>query len=133
MGWRGYVLPRLQARQSALAASLILGVIWGLWHLPRYLNNFNLGGFVLFVAHILAFSIILTWLYNNSKGSLLIVGIAHASGNTAGVFLPLAAPTASDNASYIVLVLLEAAFAAIVVIASGAERLSRSQAKQVQD
>jgi membrane protease YdiL (CAAX protease family) len=47
MGWRGYVLPRLQAKHSALVSSLILGAVWGLWHLPKYLAPGDRGHFAL--------------------------------------------------------------------------------------
>jgi two-component system, NarL family, response regulator LiaR len=41
IGWRGYVLPRLQAKHSTLISTLILGVIWGFWHLPKFLPDFD--------------------------------------------------------------------------------------------
>ena len=88
IGWRGYVLPRLQAKYSALVSSLILGIIWGLWHLPKFLGESDASAFGLLMVRILASAILYTWLYNDTKGSLLLVTIFHAAGNTAGVFLP---------------------------------------------
>ena len=84
MGWRGYVLPRLQAKHSALVSSLILGVVWGFWHLPKYLAPGNTGSFALGMVKILADAVLYTWLYNNTKGSLLLVTFLHAAGNTGG-------------------------------------------------
>ncbi len=60
MGWRGYVLPRLQAKHSALASSLILGVIWGLWHLPKFMAPGNTGSFALVVVDTVAKAVFLT-------------------------------------------------------------------------
>ncbi len=88
IGWRGYVLPRLQAKHSALVSSLILGVIWGMWHIPKNLGDGEAGAFGLLMVRIIAEAILYTWLFNNTKGSLLLVTIFHAAGNTAGVFLP---------------------------------------------
>jgi len=88
IGWRGYVLPRLQAKHTALAASLILGVIWGFWHLPKFLSHWNTVSFAWFMVHTLAGSVLYTWMYNGTKGSLLLVTLFHASANTAGMFVP---------------------------------------------
>lgn len=68
-GWRGYALPRLQARFSPLRATLVLGVAWGLWHLP-------LGPLNTIVPIVLAF--FYTWLYNRT-GSVLLAILLHAS------------------------------------------------------
>lgn len=68
-GWRGYALPRLQQRFSPLKATLILGVVWGLWHLPLGLPN-------TIIPFILAF--FYTWLYNKT-GSVLLAILLHAS------------------------------------------------------
>jgi uncharacterized protein len=68
-GWRGYALDRLQARYSPLKATLLLGVIWGLWHLPLY----GLG----FVGPMM-FVVFYTWLYNRT-GSVLLCILLHAS------------------------------------------------------
>jgi uncharacterized protein len=84
IGWRGFALPRLQRRQSALTATLILGVVWALWHLPAffyrdtYMAMGLAAGFPLLLLSILAASIIFTWLYNSTRGSLLIVILFHA-------------------------------------------------------
>jgi CAAX protease family protein len=134
IGWRGYVLPRLQAKYSALTSTLILGVIWGFWHLPKYLSHWNTVSFAWFIVHAMAYAVILTWLYNNTQGSLLLVAISHASSNTAGVFMPMANTVSGENMStYIIFVLLEVLTAIILVLATGTERLSRTEPKQVQE
>jgi membrane protease YdiL (CAAX protease family) len=133
IGWRGYVLPRLQAKYSALTSTLILGVIWGFWHLPKYLSRWNTVSFAWFMVHTMAYAVILTWLYNNTKGSLLLVAISHASSNTVGVFMPMASTVSSENMSaYIIFVLFEVLTAVIIVLATGAERLSRTESVPVQ-
>lgn len=133
MGWRGYVLPRLQVRHSALVASLILGLIWGLWHLPKYLGAEGGGAFGLGMAEILGNAILYTWLYNNTRGSLLMVTIFHAAGNTTAFFLPMAntASTANMGAQVIAIVLVWLA-AGVVTAVAGPERLSRTQPRQVE-
>ena len=90
MGWRGYVLPRLQGKYSALVSTLILSVIWALWHLPKFLPHWNAVYFAWWMGDVLAKAVLLTWMYNNTKGSLLLVTLFHASFNTAGVLLPIA-------------------------------------------
>lgn len=90
IGWRGFALPRLQARFNALTSSLILGVIWAGFHLPLFwtIGSTQAGqpmwGFLL---SILASSVIVTWLYNNT-GSLLLVLLFHASVNTWSQMIP---------------------------------------------
>ena len=133
IGWRGYVLPRLQAKYSALTSTLILGVIWGFWHLPKYLSHWNTVSFAWFMVHTMAYAVILTWLCNNTKGSLLLVAISHASSNTAGVFMPMANTVSSENmGAYIIFVLLEVITAVMIIIVSGPERFSRTGSVQVQ-
>jgi membrane protease YdiL (CAAX protease family) len=133
IGWRGYVLPRLQARYSALTSSLILGAIWGFWHLLKFITHWNVISFAWFMVHILAFSVILTWLYNSVKGSLLLVTIMHASSNTAGIFFPMSSTASNENmAAYIGYVLFEVLAALIIIFAAGPNRLSRTEEKQIQ-
>ena len=72
IGWRGYVLPRLQAGRSALSASLILGVLWGFWHLPLWLTGAPGRTPILYAAFVvstISLSVILTWVYNSTGGA----------------------------------------------------------------
>ena len=85
-GWRGYALPKLQASMSAISASLIVTFFWVLWHLPRffYFDGFLDQGFSalpLFALQQLLLSILLTWLYNSSRGSILAAALFHSSFN----------------------------------------------------
>ena len=134
IGWRGYVLPRLQAKHSALASSLILGALWGLWHLPKYLAPGDKGSFALGMVKVLADAILYTWIYNSTKGSLLLTTILHASGNTAGVFLPMANTASGSNMGALVIAVALESIAAIAVTGiAGPARLSRTEPKQVQE
>jgi uncharacterized protein len=115
IGWRGYVLPRLQAKHGALTSTLILGVIWGFWHLPKFLSHWNVISFTWFMAHTVAVAVLYTWMYNGTKGSLLLVALFHAGSNTAGVFMPMANTVSSENMdSYMIYVLLEVVAAILV-------------------
>jgi membrane protease YdiL (CAAX protease family) len=134
MGWRGYVLPRLQARSSALVASLMVGVLWSVWHLPKFWGT-GLSGersFLWFTVAHLALAILYTWLYNNTRGSLLLVALFHATQNTAGMFLPVHFAVSGGIVQNMVIVLYIIA-AVIVVLVAGAARLSLTEEKQVRE
>lgn len=80
--WRGFALPRLQARFSALNASLILGVLWGLWHLPLVLIAGSFQARVPFIGFTLsavATAFIATWLFNHTHGSVLLAAVFHGA------------------------------------------------------
>ncbi len=82
-GWRGYALPRLQQRMSGLAAALLLGGIWALWHLPELVSDpTGQRPPVQFVIIVVAQSVFLTWLYNSTDGSLPLVMLSHAGIDT---------------------------------------------------
>ena len=91
LGWRGYALPRLLVGRSALAASLILGVLWCAWHLPTF---FVVGApqhglpFSAFVLLTVAYSVVFTWVYLHTRGSVLIATLLHGAINfSQGLFL----------------------------------------------
>jgi uncharacterized protein len=80
-GWRGFALPRLQAKYGALLGILILNVLWQLWHLPNILfQPGGVGGFALWTLATIANGFILAWVYNRT-GSLLLVLLLHATQN----------------------------------------------------
>jgi len=86
IGWRGYSLPRLQGHSGALSSSLLLCIPWALWHLPLFLTEqtptqldaSHLIGWILSLA---AGSVVLTWLFNSSRGGLLGVVLFHTMFN----------------------------------------------------
>jgi len=90
-GWRGYALPRLQQRYNALVASLILGLIWGVWHFPGYLIGVGVPlemPFYLFMLWVLAATILITWVYNNTR-SVVAAILMHVAANVTFNYLPL--------------------------------------------
>jgi uncharacterized protein len=79
-GWRGVALPLLQRRFAPLWASLILGAIWGLWHLPAFLLSGtpqSAWSFGPYIIGVLALSVILTPMFNSARGSILIAALFH--------------------------------------------------------
>jgi membrane protease YdiL (CAAX protease family) len=109
-------------------------VIWGFWHLPKFLTHWDTVSFAWFMAHTTIVSVLYTWLYNGTKGSLLLVTLFHAASNATGVFMPMANTVSSGNiGAYIIFFLLEMAAAIIIVIATGSARLSRTEPMQVQE
>jgi membrane protease YdiL (CAAX protease family) len=86
VGWRGYALPALQARYGALVASVVLGALWALWHLPAFFNPDTLYSnlpFVLQLAFQIPVAILFTWVFN-STGSVPMAILMHAVLNAAG-------------------------------------------------
>jgi membrane protease YdiL (CAAX protease family) len=88
IGWRGYALPKLQAMYGAFWASIMLGVLWSLWHLPLVWltgsyqeSNSPLEYMIVFTVTILPISILFTWLYNHTNGSLVLASLFHAAIN----------------------------------------------------
>jgi CAAX protease family protein len=91
-GWRGYVLPRLQVKWNALTSSIVLGLLWAAWHIPAFIipdiSPLYQRNFLEWVPLILLSSFIITWIFNNTKGSVLAAALMHASLNTSVVVLP---------------------------------------------
>lgn len=84
IGWRGFLLPRLQSRMNGLEASLLVGLVWWTWHLPVRLNPGHFQWMIHFtyLVEIVSLSVILTWLRNLIPGSLVPVIILHAAFNS---------------------------------------------------
>jgi len=84
VGWRGFVLPRLQSRYGWLTSSLIVGVVWAIWHAPIWFipeAGFSNLPFPVFLCFTMALSLIMTWIYNGTGGSVLLTALTHAAVN----------------------------------------------------
>ncbi len=128
-GWRGFALPRLQNGRSALAASIILWAMWIVWHLPSffYLDTYmklGLAMLPMFALGVLAGAIALTWLYNTTHGSVLMLALWH------GMFDFLSAAKVSDGTIQATMSTVFMIWAVIVVIVYKPKNLSRLE-KQV--
>lgn len=110
-GWRGYALPRLQERTTALRASVILGVVWWVWHLPQYVAvPYGVSAFAAFLVATVGLSLLLTWVFNGSGGviwsAVLLHGVHNGLQSVAGFF-------AIDR---LILYSLAGAFAALLLL-----------------
>jgi membrane protease YdiL (CAAX protease family) len=129
IGWRGFALPRLQRPLNALWASLVLGAVWALWHLPLFWMAGDFHSeipFGLFLLQELGLTILFTWVYNNTRGSLLLANLFHAASNVAIGVLPVIPADAGGSLRplWLSVGLLIVVTVAIVAI-YGPERLSR--------
>jgi membrane protease YdiL (CAAX protease family) len=134
-GWRGYALPRLARTRSALSSSVLIGLAWGIWHLPISLvpgANFPIALnpllFCVFVVNAVAISVVMTWLFNNTGGSILVCYLYHALLNTSlfgGVFR-FADMGSSWWGKMCYGTALRVIFAVLLLLFFGAGRLSRT-------
>jgi membrane protease YdiL (CAAX protease family) len=121
VGWRGFALPRLQRRLGAIVASLVVGVMWGLWHLPLFFQPASAQSgisFPLFFAGTLVTSILFTWVFNGTGRSLLLVSLLHSSFNASNAFLPLL-PQVTRGTLQISVFLIIVGGAALILAVSG--------------
>jgi CAAX protease family protein len=97
IGWRGFALPRLQVQMGPLGGTLVLGVMWAVWHLPQYAllpewvaqnGGADPASVLAFFVLVMALSPLMTWLFNNTRGSVLLAVLTHASVNTALMLVP---------------------------------------------
>lgn len=103
VGWRGYALPRLAVHLGLGGASVLLGVIWALWHLPLFFlagSGSDGQSFPIYLLHVTALSAAMSWLYWKTEGSLLVVMLMHASVNNTTGIVPAAVPDAVSLMSF---------------------------------
>jgi membrane protease YdiL (CAAX protease family) len=127
-GWRGFALTRMQEHYHPLLSSVIVGFMHGVWHLPIFLlvsgpvalGPFDLLEFLRNTATSIAISILLTWVFNNAKGSILIAVLFHASLNAAQGWVSVLIPDFPiDAAGGIILGFYYAAAVALIFITKG--------------
>ncbi len=109
IGWRGYALPRMQEGLGPIRASVVLGVLWALWHLFMFqIVGVSFGGLAASIPMFVAGSVAYTWLYNRTGASLLMVVLAHVGAhlnNTQRNFPTDPIPMAIHTAAFVVLAL----------------------------
>ncbi|MCX8182717.1 MAG: CPBP family intramembrane metalloprotease [Candidatus Methanomethyliaceae archaeon] len=136
VGWRGYALPALQRRYSALVSSLMVGAFWALWHWPHFAVKesamaANYHNFLYFFVSTLFISISYTWLYNSTNGNLFAVSLYHASTNSANIVLFLQPGISYSVFPFYFLVLTS--FSAFIVLFFKPDSLSRFGRKKAPD
>lgn len=97
LGWRGFALPRLRVRLGLLPSSILMGIVWGIWHLPAFVWTIPSItppiSITLFTLGVLANSVLLTWIVDCTGGSLLLAVLYHTSLNATASFLALLSPS----------------------------------------
>ena len=130
-GWRGFALPRLQAHMNALAASVLLGLVWAAWHLPLFVFDasgqagLSLG---VYFPYVIGLSVILTSVFNSTGGSVLAVMVLHALVNLAGGFIPMRVSATAELATLVAVWIV----AGILITAYGPTHLSRRERRTVE-
>jgi membrane protease YdiL (CAAX protease family) len=134
LGWSGYALDGLQSKRSALGASLIIGLVWAVWHLPLFFMDgtfqseqigFATPAFWWYMLPTLPISVLDTWVYNNANRSTLSAVLLHFMVNVSGELFGL-----SQHARFYQAGLIFVVTAAIVVI-WGPKTLMRQPADRV--
>jgi membrane protease YdiL (CAAX protease family) len=126
-GWRGFALPRLQAGRSAFSAALIIGVLHTFWHLPAFFfrDTYTAMGLLLglpmLLVSVVSASFIMTWLYNGTRGSLLMVVLFH------GLFNFFSVSEAGGESAAIVMSAVVVFWAVRVVKVYGRENLAPAE------
>jgi membrane protease YdiL (CAAX protease family) len=104
-GWRGFALPRLQERCGPVAGSVVVGLLWAAWHAPEYLTpdfaaangGLTVGGVGVFALALVSFSVVVTWVFNHTRGSVLIAILLHAAFDWSQVVTGALFPAAAFN------------------------------------
>jgi membrane protease YdiL (CAAX protease family) len=131
LGWRGYLLPRLQRDRDALLAALTVGLVWLTWHLPELVSDPGERPIGPFVTYILAQSVLLAWLYNSTQASLPIVILYHAAFNSFTKFFLSELDGLASLVAWWTLAGLSALLALAVVRYAGSRSLVRSDVNAV--
>jgi uncharacterized protein len=84
IGWRGYLLSKLQLRISPLKSSIIIGILWAFWHVPKLLMGIKF--FAVWFFAIMSFSFILTYVFNRTRGNIVVVTLVHSVVNLMASF-----------------------------------------------
>ncbi len=120
-GWRGFALPHLLKKRSALTSSLIIALFWVVWHIPISPALKNISFFGLFLLEVIPLSILFSWLYINSRGSILLVVLYHLVYNAMTHVLNIP----GSRSLWMIYVGLNWLLAALIIVRYGASKLTR--------
>lgn len=146
LGWRGYALPRLQERHSALVSALVSGLLWGLWHVPLFWtpgapqqmsaagNPLPLALIATAVLYDTSLTVLFTWLFNHTGGSIPVAFVFHASIDTA-ILTPMVlgisdVPLSGDSPMFLIFLGLVLVWVAFVLRTLGRPRPAYSPGKR---
>jgi membrane protease YdiL (CAAX protease family) len=138
-GWRGFLLPRLQTRHNALVSSLIIGVMWAIWHIPQFFiqGTFQydlqsqgglLPAVLSFSLFVIVSSIWFTWIFNNTSGSVLLAAVMHGASNTWGGYIDV---YRGYFGGILTFGAVSALVTIIIVLIAGPRHLSRTNKRNV--
>ncbi len=129
IGWRGYALDRLQTTYNALLSSLLLGVVWIVWHFPVFFlpgTNQSLIPFWLFTLTVLPLGVMMTWVYNNTNRSIFAAAFFHTIGNLSHELFRVMPTEASPSLTgFVILTVLYYVAAIVIALVFGAKTLQR--------
>ena len=129
LGWRGFALPRIQSEYGSLSSSILLGVIWAGWHIPYWpipgwFAKMQSIPFAAFTLQSIAKSVIMTWIYSNTNGSVLLASLFHLVLNYS-LFLGLLPDSPLPIEPIIISTIIWIVFAVMVVLNFGSSTFSR--------
>jgi membrane protease YdiL (CAAX protease family) len=138
-GWRGFAMPRLQARYNALVSSLMIGVLWGIWHIPLFLVKGTIqyewkleAGLIpavlAYTAFVIAWSIQYTWVFNNTRGSVLLAAVIHGAVNAWNGYIDVYRGYFGAILAYMVVSVI---VSILIVLLAGPTNLSRTNKRNV--
>lgn len=125
IAWRGFAATRLQASHTALTTALLLGVVEGLFHIPLFFapsSSQANSPFLSFMLLSVAGVIVMNWVFNNTRGSVLLAMLFHAAANTWTDIVPI---PQGDSLAWTMWAVVFSVVAIIVVVLAGARYLSR--------
>jgi membrane protease YdiL (CAAX protease family) len=134
-GWRGFAMPRLQARHNALLSSLMIGTLWGLWHVPLFVTEGTtqykwqaaaglIPSVLCYTVFVTAWSVQYTWVFNNTNGSVLLAAVQHGAVNAWNGYIDVYRGHFGGVVAYTVVSVVISMF---VVLVAGPIHLSRTR------
>jgi membrane protease YdiL (CAAX protease family) len=138
-GWRGFLLPRLQTRHNALVSALIVGVLWAIWHIPLFFikgtSQYDWGSQGGLLPATLAYSVFVivssiqfTWVFNNTRGSVLLAAVLHGASNAWGGYIDV---YRSHFGGILTFMAVSVLVSLIIVLMAGPTNLSRTTQRKV--